>query len=141
MSLSNFPIERLPLELQPQVWSHAAAPPPGTEAASRDLLRQKTRPDSISYPYCSTNYQNPGGPADLPRWSTSNVAGQTVCGQECDDETCKSAKLVALEAWKRDLHAIQNAGVWNRVEWCEILEDLVEQPIKGLKEGKKDLYW
>lgn len=53
--------------------------------------------------------------------------------------TCRLARLLALEAWKRDLEGINTDRRW-RDEWCEITVDMIEQLIKGLKEGKTVSY-
>lgn len=53
--------------------------------------------------------------------------------------TCRLARLVALRAWKRDLEEINTNRGW-RDEWCGILVDMVEQLVKGLKEGKAVSY-
>lgn len=53
--------------------------------------------------------------------------------------TCRVARLLALEAWKKDLEGINTNRGW-RDEWCEILVDMMEQLIEGLKERKAVSY-
>lgn len=139
MPVSAFSIERLPLELQLQIWSYAAIPPPGTDAA-REIFtfRQPGRlwpSDIVCY-----NHHNVRRPADLPRWFFEQCCrSQGFAGRVALMRTCRLARQVALEAWKRDLKKINKNRGW-RDEWCEILVDMMKQLIKGLKEGKAVSY-